>query len=216
MAGVRSAIRTPVPESAPVVAVLTAVALILTGCATTTTGIPSAAAAGPTAGSDASATRGADDAAPRVTTPLDTARFQAAPCGTLTSAQRHALGITAPGTVDRSRLGDICDWNPRYDLTYALGFDVEFDPGAPVGLANAYDAAGPGAMLRLPDVHGQPAVTEPSQNTDGNCTIYLGATDRIEYAASVVIGHNEPQYRNPCSVARQIADDATSTMKSAR
>jgi hypothetical protein len=199
-------------------------AVLGTGCATTTNGIPSAAA--PNAGADQPTTQdsghtdagntGAGNTAPKVTTPLATARFQTDPCATLTSAQRHALGITGAGTVEHSRLGDICDWSPRYDLTYALGFDVEFDAGAPVGLANAYDAAGPGALVRLPDVHGQPAVTEPSQNTDGNCTIYLGATDRIEYVASVVIGHNEPRYRNPCSVARQIADDATATMKSTR
>jgi hypothetical protein len=198
-----------------------AVVLALAGCAATTTGTPSAEggvtdAPTGTGGSDTSTSPGADDnhGAPKVATPLDIAKWQANPCGTLTTAQRHALGITEQGTVDHSDLGNICDWSPAFDLTYALGFNIKFAPGTPAGLANAYQAAGPGGMRRLPDVHGQPAATEPSQNTKGSCTIYLGATDQIEYAASVTIGDQQPQYRDPCSVALKIADDATATMKS--
>lgn len=149
-----------------------------------------------------------------MSSPLDVTKYEPDPCRTLTTAQQHALGLAKAGSVDRSDLGDICHWSPKFDTDYAMGFNIKFDPGTPPGLANAYQAAGPGAMRRLPDVHGQPAATEPSQNTDGSCTIYLGATDQIEYAVSVSIGQDEPDYRNPCSVAMKIADDATATMKS--
>jgi hypothetical protein len=219
VADVRSALSTPARYAVPVSAVVTAVALGLAGCSTTTTGTPSAedAVTGTTGdGSDESAAPGPGNGygAPKVTTPLNITKWQASPCDTLTTAQQRALGITKQGTVDRSDLGNICDWSPAYDLTYALGFNIKFDPGSATGLANAYQAAGPGGMRRLPDVHGQPAATEPSQDTGGSCTIYLGATDQIEYAASVTIGDREPQYPNPCSVAQEIADDATATMKS--
>jgi hypothetical protein len=210
---------------------VTAVVLALAGCSTTTTGSPSAQGGGqpggtqgqtsaPGSGSDQgsgeSAKPGPDNnfGAPKVTTPLDVTKWQANPCGTLTTAQQHALGLTKPGKVDHSDLGNICDWSPKFDITYALGFNIKFAPGGPAGLANAYQAAGPGGMRRLPDVHGQPAATEPSQNINGSCTIYLGATDQIEYAASVTIGDQEPQYKDPCAVAQKIADGATATMKS--
>jgi hypothetical protein len=189
------------------------VGLLVTACSTTVSGTASA-------GSTAPAPRSAapdsvqNFGAPKVTTPLDVARFEPNPCTTLTAAQRHALGLPKPGVLDKSDLGNICDWSLSYDTVYALGFDIKFDPGTALGLANAYQAAGPGAMRRLPDVHGQPAATEPSQNTDGSCTIYLGATDQIEYAATVSIGEHQPTYRNPCPVAQEIADDATATMKS--
>jgi hypothetical protein len=223
VAGVRPALSTPATYAVPVTAVVAAALLGLAGCTTTTTGTPSAeggvteAPAGTAGGgSDRSAAPGPGDnyGAPKVTTPLDVTKWQVSPCSTLTATQRQVLGLTRQGTVEHSDLGNICHWSPVYDIDYALGFDIKFTPGGPTGLADAYEAAGPGGMQRLPDVHGQPAATEPSQNTNGSCTIYLGATDQIEYAAAVTIGDREPQYRNPCAVARHIADDATATMKS--
>jgi Protein of unknown function (DUF3558) len=204
---------------------VSAVVLALAGCSTTTTGTPSAQGGGqpvvtegqtntPDGAPDESAKPGPGNnfGAPKVATPLDVTKWQANPCSTLTTAQQHALGLTKPGKVDHSDLGNICDWSPAFDITYALGFNIKFAPGGPAGLADAYEAAGPGGMRRLPDVHGQPAATEPSQNINGSCTIYLGASDQIEYAASVTIGDQEPQYKDPCAVAQKIADDATATM----
>lgn len=185
-----------------------AVALLAAGCSTATTGSP--APADPTVPASAVNTSGA----PRVTTPLDTTKYQPDPCAALTAAQLRAIGVDVPGTVERDPRGNVCHWAPAPDTNYAFAFDLAFPPGEPSGLANAYQAAGPGGLRRLPDVRGQPAVTEPSQNTDGNCTIYLGASDSVEYAVSVLVGQGRPQYRNPCSVAQQIADAVTATMKS--
>jgi hypothetical protein len=198
--------------------VLVAVGLLVTACSTSVSGTATAGRAAGHAGPAAGLTPPPDSdqtfGAPEVATPLDTTKFQPDPCGTLTAAQQQALGLHAKGVLDKSELGNICDWSPKWDTVYSMGFNLEFDPGTALGLANAYQAAGPGAMRRLPDVHGQPAATEPSQNTDGSCTIYLGATDEIEYAVSVSIGKDEPDYPNPCPVAEKIADDATATMKS--
>jgi hypothetical protein len=191
---------------------------LVAGCSTTTPG--SAAPAGPVIRPSIVVTTpnppAAGYGAPRVTVPLDTTKFQADPCGTLTTAQTQALGIAVPGRVHVSDLGNICQWSLRYNVVYSFGFNVRFDDGEALGLANAYENAGPDAMRRLPDVYGQPAVTDPSQNTGGSCTIYLGATDQIDYAASVQIGPDQPDYQNPCPVAERIADAATATMKSGK
>lgn len=152
--------------------------------------------------------------APHVTTPLNTAKYQPDPCSALTPTQLTAIGIGVAGTVQQDEQGNVCHWDIADDTNYAFTFNLVFPAGEPLGLANAYQAAGPGALTRLPDVHGQPAVTEPSQNTDGECAIYLGATDEVEYAVSVIIGPEQPHYSDPCTVAQEIADDTTATMKS--
>jgi hypothetical protein len=140
--------------------------LVVTGCTATTSGAPRPAGT-------RRPTVIARFGAPAVTTRLDTTKYQADPCDTLTAGQLSALGITQPGKITPSDDGAICAWSPRYDVSYAVGFNTRFDPGAAAGLANAYQTAGPGSMTRLPDVHGQPAATQTSQNTDGSCTIYL-------------------------------------------
>jgi hypothetical protein len=95
-----------------------------------------------------------------------------------------------------------------------MGFNVAFDPSAPKGLANLYQTAGAAQMVRLPDIAGVIAVTEPIQNTAGSCTIYLGATDVITYAISVDIFRGLPHYADPCTPAQQLAQDVTTTMRS--
>lgn len=217
MTGVRSTAPVTRRVTAPVLALLGGLLLAgppLAGCSTSVAGSAAPAAATPTRAPSGSPAPAGDYGAPRVTTPLDTTKFQPNPCGTLTPAQQHALGIDAAGTLQPSALGNICQWILRYNVVYSLGFNVTFEYGQALGLANAYENAGPGVLRRLPDVHGQPAVTDPSQNTEGACTVYLGATDQIDYAASVQIGPDQPHYQDPCSVAGQLADDATATMRS--
>lgn len=187
----------------------------LAGCSTSTAGAARPAGnAPPTAGSDSGPGPANSYGAPKVTTPLDTTKYQPNPCATLTPAQLQALGITQPGKVTPDPAGALCDWSPRQGVNYTFAFNTKFAPGDAKGLANAYQVGGPSSMRRLPDVHGQPAVTQPGQNTDGSCTIYLGATDVISYAAAVVIGVGLPHFADPCTVAQQIADDVTTTMKS--
>lgn len=151
--------------------------------------------------------------APKVTTPLDTTKWQANPCATLTPAQLTALGVTQPGKLTPDPTGSVCDWSPQLDAHYGLGFNAQFDPGEAKGLANDYQSA-PGTLSRLPDIDGQPAVTQPAQNTDGSCIIYIGATDAVDYVSTVLISAGLPHYDDPCSVARQVAEDATLTMRS--
>jgi hypothetical protein len=226
-------VRSVIPTSALATAVF-AVALV-SGCSTSTAG--SAAPDAPTAGADAGSTQGTGSAdpsegnaanagtgdnagtdgsgsgAPKVTTALDTTRFQSTPCSVLTTAQQQALGITKAGKPTPDPAGATCNWDLASPVAvYGFGFDVTFPAGQAKGLGNAYQAGG-SQMKALPDIGGQPAVTQPSQNTGGNCTIWVGATDEIEYAATVSIATG-PHASDPCTVATRIATDATTTMRS--
>lgn len=151
--------------------------------------------------------------APKVAKPLDTTKWQSDPCAALTPTQLAALGVSQQGKLTPDPTGSVCDWSPQLDAHYGLGFNAQFDPGEAKGLANDYEFA-QGTLQRLPDIDGQPAVTQPAQNTDGSCTIYIGATDTVDYVTTVLISTGLPHYDDPCSVARQVADDATVTMRS--
>jgi hypothetical protein len=195
-------------------------ALVLVGGCSTRT--PGSAVADPVATGPGSAAPGSSNnyGAPKVTTPLDTTRYQHTPCSTLTSPQQHALGITTPGKATDDSLGGICDWNLASGIAYTVGFNVRYAAGDARGIANAYEIGG-ADMTPLPDISGQPAVTEPSQNVDHGCTIYLGATDEIEYVVTVdeqldidpKTGARLPG-GDACAAATQVAGYATTTMRS--
>jgi hypothetical protein len=197
------------------------VALVLvSGCSTSTAGsagpqgnpppATTTGAAAPTGDNGPSSSSANTFGAPKVTTPLDTTKFQSTPCSVLTSAQQHSFGITAAGKTNPDPAGAICNWDLDSGPVYSFGFDVKFADGDAKGLANAYEVGG-SEMKALPDIGGQPAVTQPSQNVNGDCTIWIGATDDIEYAVDVAIPTGPD---DPCTVATQIATAATSTMKS--
>lgn len=189
-------------------------AFVATACSPGTPGAAPPVDAAPLTTSAAGPGAADNWGAPRVAKPLHVTKYLANPCLALTMRQLHTLGLPAEGLLDQSTLGNICSWGVRYDTTYDLGFNLKFPRGEPSGLANAYQVAGVSSMKRLPDLDGIPEATEPGENTNGSCTIYLGATDTIEYAAAVVIGFGEPFYQNPCSAAEQLAASATATMRS--
>jgi hypothetical protein len=194
---------------------LLALATLVAGCTSTTNGTaaPAPAAATTSGGGDASTPPSVNNyVAPKVATPLDTTKWQPNPCTTVTAAQLQALDITQPGKLTTDPTGNLCDWSPQLDVHYTFAFNTSFDPGDAKGLANDYEFAD-GSLARLPDIQGQPAVTQPAKNTDGNCTVYVGATDTVDYVVAVVIEAGLPHHDDPCTPAHQIAADATATMK---
>jgi Protein of unknown function (DUF3558) len=221
-----------VRSRARVAVALTGLLACLAGCATVTVGTAQPGSSLHSAGgADNGATGGSESAkpgpgnlygAPRVTQPLDVTKYIKNPCSTLTTAQLHGLHLTKAGVPDQDAQGSTCTFSPKYDVVYDVAFNVHFDEGQPTGLANAYWYANGTAfttnyMKRLPDIDGVPEVTEPMQNTGGDCYIYLGATDQISFATGVTVSSSaEPQYRTACSIAQQLAKDITETMRSGK
>jgi hypothetical protein len=227
-----------VRSRARVAVALTGLLACLAGCATVTIGtaqpgssLHSGGGSGSGTGTNNGATSGGESAkpgpgnrygAPKVTQPLDVTKYIEQPCSTLTTAQVHGLNLAKAGVPDQDAQGSTCTFSPKYDVVYDVAFNVHFDEGQPTGLANAYWYANGTAftknyMKRLPDIDGVPEVTEPIQNTDGGCYIYLGATDQISFATGVTVSSSaEPQYRMACSIAQQLAKDVTETMRSGK
>jgi hypothetical protein len=189
---------------------LLALGLLVTGCASTVAGSARPVAGSPSRSNDSANNYGA----PKVTTPMDTRKYWPNPCSALTQAQLTALGVTQPTKIEPNPTGNICHFSPQLDVQYAIAFTMAFGPGEAKGLGNVYQIASGNDLRRLPDIDGQPVVTQPSQNTEGECTFYLGATDDVSYGVSVSVGATLPHFDDPCTVAKQIAEYATTTMKS--
>jgi hypothetical protein len=197
---------------------MAAIAVVLVaGCSSGTTGsaLPTGGATTPagvahTSGSSASGS--ASYGAPKVSTPMDTTKYQQNPCAALTSAQVASFGLAGPGTqatgttVDNTASGPTCSWFVGRTMTIAgIAFFTDYHDSRGKGLGFDYSS---GTPHRLADIQGQPAVLH--ERGQGTCQIDVGATDDVFYAAKVMGWTSS----DPCTEAEQVATAATATMKS--
>jgi hypothetical protein len=197
-----------------IVAVVLGVAAVAlaSGCSPT----PSPGTAGPT--STTSGGSAASSGAPKVKTPLDTAKFQAAPCSVLTSAQVQSVGITA--SPDKSSvaaaLGPGCSWQQNDGGT---GFSVQFITSNPKGLSTLYaqkDSLNNGGyFIPIADIQGYPAVLydQVDDRSSGTCGVAVGVSDSLDYSVALTSATTAPSRSNPCPVAEKIADLVMTTLR---
>lgn len=197
-----------------------AAALLVAGCSGSTPGspFPTGGGSGGSGGSpvpSSSATAGPPGttvtSAPKVTTPLDTTKYQRNPCSVLSAAQTAEFGAISSKSGNSSRDGSVagpaCVWGASGNpvLTVGIGFYVQYQAGLPHGLA--WDFSKGGALLRLPDVDGQPALLVP---LSGECQIDVGATDDVMYRVDV----QGDAAADLCGLTKKFATEMTTTMKS--
>lgn len=157
-------------------------------------------------------------AAPRVEHPLDTAKFQAAPCTMLTAAQVAPYGITTPGKVNNSSkaLGPGCIWqNPDN----AQSFEVQFITANTAGLTALYInkdiIVNGGGYWVATTIQGYPGVFNSSldDRKTGDCSLAVGVTDALTYNVAVATDKTTPQYSDPCGMTTKIADTVLTTLR---
>ncbi|MBV9844416.1 MAG: DUF3558 family protein, partial [Kutzneria sp.] len=123
--------------------------------------------------------------APKVKTPIDTTRFQAAPCTMLTTAQTQPFTITKPGDANAgtSALGPGCSWS---NAATGTGFTVEFITANPKGLSALYAnkdiITKGGGYFEAATVQGYPAIFESSvdQRKEGTCGLDVAVSDALD------------------------------------
>jgi len=154
---------------------------------------------------------------PTVATPLDTTRFQAAPCTMLTPAQLAAFGVHAPGGPRKDGLGLVCDWDDGggpSGMTLTLGFVTTGG-----GLSGTYANRNTLDFRELPPIEGFPAVIANIARTDeahGICSIGVGSSDAVVVTIVVQISGDEvrqPDQRDPCPRTERIATEVMKTME---
>ncbi|MFI9388622.1 DUF3558 domain-containing protein [Kutzneria sp. NPDC052558] len=190
----------------------TAVAALASGCSPTPSPTPTGTTT--TTDSDSAASSGA----PKVKTPLDTMKFQAAPCSTLTSAQVQSVGINAQAsTADvATALGPGCRWTQNDGGT---GFTVQFVTSNTKGLSTLYaqkDSLNDGGYFTpIADIQGYPAVlySPVDDRSSGTCGVAVGVSDTLDYSVALTSATTAPSRSDPCPVAEKIADLVMTTLR---
>lgn len=198
--------------------------LLAGGCSSSTTGSGVPTTGGQGSGSSSPASTGTSGGsgglhgAPDVAHPLDTTKYQAAPCTVLTSAQLQQLGLGAgaPPTAGKE-IGPSCDWktlpNRYVGLQFALHpVDQQGNPVAP-GLKGLYGSES-SLLKRMPDVDGYPMVGPKTPLGDGSCDQFVGVSNDLALHVTATLYSGDPSYNDPCGYGQTLAKAALDTMTS--
>lgn len=163
-------------------------------------------------------TSSAAPAAPKVAHPIDTAKYQAAPCTLLTAAQVGTFGITTPGKVnsDSNALGPGCIWaNPDNGQTFEVQFITANKAGLTALYINKDVIVNGGGYWEATTIQGYPGVfnSQLDSRKTGDCSLAVGVTDTLTYNVAVTADRSTPQYNDPCGMATQIADMVMTTLR---
>jgi Protein of unknown function (DUF3558) len=158
-------------------------------------------------------------AVPKVAHPLDTTKYQAAPCTLLTAAQVTPYGITKPGYVSggTTALGPGCRWSTTSSLIQ--GFNVQFITANTSGLTTLYInrdvIVQGGGYFEATTVQGYPAVfnSQADQRKTGKCSLAVGVTDTLTYNVAIGLDPASPEYTTSCDPAAKIADMVMTTLR---
>jgi Protein of unknown function (DUF3558) len=181
-------------------------AILVTGC--TNDGTGGATPSGNTTTTSPAAASSSSSGAPKVATPLNTDRYQQAPCDVLTRAQIAGIfdpGVTPKPNVD-SPAGPACNFNrddpAKGAITVIFGND---------GLDRIYD--GRGTTFKVfepkPEIQGYPAVAydaDDNRQTKGRCTIAIGTSDTTSLDVGIVLTTASiAEHKDPCASAYEVA-----------
>lgn len=148
-------------------------------------------------------------AVPTVAHPLDSSKFQSAPCSALTTAQLEALGVPAPhGDADTDALGPGCTWRGGAGTGIGNGVDLTWETTESKGLQSTYARKSAFSYWTVTTVDGYPAVIGDVSDGRrfGTCTINVGISDTMSFIARYN-GTVEPQKSQSCQLVPQVADD---------
>ncbi|WP_442893147.1 DUF3558 domain-containing protein [Amycolatopsis sp. VC5-11] len=149
---------------------------------------------------------------PKVSNPLDAAKYEQNPCALLSQAQATEVISSVRNRQGKGLVAPICTWYDADNNSVGLGLL----PGQG-GLAGAYTNADSesGYFEAAPDVNGYPAVFAGTTDDRkrGGCQIAVGIKDDELFTASVRLRTTSPLYNDPCSLAVKTATAAVTTIK---
>jgi hypothetical protein len=190
-----------------------AICLTLTGCTTTSQGLPvpqthpasETGAGGTSTGSappSSSASNGdlPSDGAPKVRNPLDTSRYQQNPCQMLMSEHLQQLNLPTQGKPGQGPLGLECDW---LNQETGASAGIEWADKNPRGLSSTYAARKSGRyayFIELGEIEGYPAVAADLSDArdTGTCVLTVGVSDQLIFLVSVQLSLRNIEKKDPC------------------
>lgn len=193
-----------------VVGVTVATAVLTAGCSSSAQPGTPRATSGGTASSASSPS--SSNGAPHVATPLDTSKFQAAPCTVLSAQDTQTLGFDTPGKVSTNSLGPACRWS---NLNTGVSMRIALTTANKEGLGSLYRQRGSFELFQpLPDVQGYPAVAYGSIDSrkNGTCSVALGPSDTLDIDIALDAA-NGPLKADPCGAGQQVAGMVVKNLK---
>ncbi|WP_116202500.1 DUF3558 domain-containing protein [Amycolatopsis circi] len=172
--------------------------LVVAGCSAAPAPVPPVASSAP-------------PEVPRVTQPLDVAKYERAPCSLLTQAQAAEVFNAVRNRKIAGNVAPVCTWNNSENSSLAIGLL----PGQG-GLATVYqNRSSSGYFEPAPSVDGYPAVfTNVLDNrSDGGCQIAVGVRADEAFTSSVILFKQSPAYDDPCAVALKAATAVVATLE---
>jgi Protein of unknown function (DUF3558) len=144
--------------------------------------------------------------APPVPAPLPTDGIVQNPCNALSRAQLDKIGLQEQGTLRQDKgIGPVCRWR---SAAYPDFNTVDVGPMLPDkhGLSDIYAGKSQDAYFEPTRTAGYPAVFADrlaDDRTDGDCSLWVGVTDRLSVSVTTRIGTG-PNHTDPCPIAAKI------------
>lgn len=201
------------------IVVLGAAALVLSACSTPEDGTPTptGGATSPVPSSSAGQNPGPD--VPKVSEPVDLAKFRAAPCDALTSTQAQDLiGPKVEATPRNESAGPACEWSTPG--TSRPTVNVIFGKGPDGGTAAVYAAKGKAYKLVEPlePIEGYPVTAYGviDRRAEGGCNVALGTSDTESITVTAEQSEGNIGKKDPCDAARLAAISVLATLRAAK
>ena len=199
--------------------VVAALSLLLAGCGGAQAGSP----ATPTEStspypSRSSASKPGHSQAPRdlpeVIDPIDVTTWLQEPCSVLTNEQLAKLSISTEPEPKTSATGPTCEWGDVFDdgITIEGSFGTKSTSTIPGFFRN--NELGKYSYFVPVTIRGYPgALFGIADDRDGGgCGIAIALRKKHMYAISLRLGEERPNYSDPCSVLKGIAQMAVKSM----
>ncbi|WP_414943204.1 DUF3558 domain-containing protein [Amycolatopsis sp. cmx-11-32] len=199
--------------------VLGAAALVLTACSTPNDGNPTPSVGGTSSVPSSSAGQVPGPDVPKVSEPIDLARFRAAPCDALTSTQAQDLiGPKVEATPRNESAGPACVWvTPS---TSRPSVNVVIGNGPDGGTAAVYAAKGGAYKIVEPlePIEGYPVTAYEvlAKRVEGGCAVALGTSDDQTVTVAAEQSEHNIGKKDPCDAARQAAVSVLATLRAAK
>ncbi|RZQ64247.1 DUF3558 domain-containing protein [Amycolatopsis suaedae] len=154
--------------------------------------------------------------APSVASPLDTSRFEAAPCSVLTKPQVSEL-LGSPDTPSKpdNVVGPGCAW----DGPGSAQVGITFPKVNNLGLTAIYRDRNRGFFKELPPVDGYPLVAYSAEGNpadSGRCQAALGVSDRTIVDIGVFQSEKNLGKKDPCESVQDVAAMVVANLKGVR
>jgi|SRR5699024_2639375 len=151
---------------------------------------------------------------PRITDPINVDHWAETPCKVLSDMQLEKFSIESEPEAGKSDPGPTCDWGDIFEDKITVGANFGTKQHSTIPGLYKYNEMGFYSYFDPVVIEDYPAViyTESDERDAGGCAIAIGLREKHTYAMTIRLGDDHPDYGDPCSVLKDVAEMAVTTM----